>query len=256
MGQAGPPKTGRTALADGPWPVEGSSGVVISILVAAGVIGIIVLALLLVFRKDLVGVDLGARSLLRLYLYLASLAAVIVFTVGVATTLDWGMARAFGGEAVYGRPALAQLCPPGTTCVDPARVQLQYQHERDQRQQEDLLRGVTLAVFGAIFWGGHRLARGRIRGAPEKGSTLRRAYDVLGTFVFGAGTVILLPVGIYHVLYVTLLQPPPDVFAEGIGDSLAGGLVAAALWLVYLLRVVRAISAETSPRIAAAPAAV
>jgi phosphotransferase system glucose/maltose/N-acetylglucosamine-specific IIC component len=220
---------------------------VIGVLVAAGILGIIVFALLLIFRKDLLGVDLSARSLLRLYLYLASLAAVMVFAIGAATAFDWGMARTFGGEAVYGRPAVAQLCPTGEKCVDPAQLRLQYQHEREQREQEDLLRGATLAVFGAAFWGGHRLARARMGDASEALSALQRAYNVLGTFVFGVGTVILLPVGMYHVLYVTLLQPSPDVFAQGVGDSLSGGILAAAFWLVYLLRVVSAVRAETSP---------
>lgn len=228
---------------------------VIGVLLAAGIVGVIVFALLLIFRKDLVGVDLSARSLLRLYLYLASLAAVMVFAIGVATAFDWGMARAFGGDAVYGRPPTAQLCPTGVNCIDPDQLRLQYQHERDQRQQQDLLRGVTLAVFGAAFWGGHRLALARMGDPSEVTSTLRRAYNVLGTFVFGVGTVVLLPVGIYHVLYVTLLQPAPDVFVEGVGDSLSGGIVAAVLWLVYLLRVVRAVLASTPSPTAAVPRA-
>jgi len=229
--------------------------VVIGVLLAAGIGGVIVFALLLIFRKDLVGVDLSARRLLRLYLYLASLAAVMVFAIGVATAFDWGMARAFGGEAVYGRPPTAQLCPTGVNCIDPDRLRLQYQHERDQREQQDLLRGVTLAVFGAAFWGGHRLARARMGDPSEATSTLRRAYNVLGTVGFGVGTVVLLPVGIYQVLYVTLLQPAPDVFVQGVGDSLSGGIVAAVLWPVYLLRAVRAVLASTPSSTAAVPRA-
>ena len=51
---------------------------VIGVLLAAAVLGVIVFALLLIFRGDLVGVDLSGASLLRLYLYLASLAGILV----------------------------------------------------------------------------------------------------------------------------------------------------------------------------------
>jgi hypothetical protein len=217
---------------------------IIGVLLSAGVVGVIVFALLLIFRKDLVGVDLGARSLLRMYLYLASLAAVMVFAIGVAATIDWGMARAFGGEAVYGRPPVVQLGPAGEKCIDPEQIRQQAAHERDRRQQEDLLRGATLAAFGAVFWGGHYMARRRLGDVRENASALPRAYNVLGTFVFGVGTVILLPVGIYQVLFVTLIAPAQDLYASGFGDSLSGGIVSGAFWLVFLLRVVGAVRGE------------
>lgn len=226
---------------------------IIGVLLGAGVVGVIVFALLLIFRKDLVGVDLGARSLLRMYLYLASLAAVMVFAIGVAATIDWGIARTFGGEAVYGRPPVVQLCPAGEKCIDPDQIREQASHERDRHEQEDLLRGATLAAFGAVFWGGHRIARRRLGEAQASTSALHRAYNVLGTFVFGVGTVILLPVGIYQVLFVTLIAPAQDVYASGVGDSLSGGIVAAVFWLVYLLRVVRAVPSEQLSAAAATP---
>ncbi|MEX2046421.1 MAG: hypothetical protein WEE03_04610 [Chloroflexota bacterium] len=217
---------------------------IVGVLVAASVAGVIALVLLLIFRKDLVGVDLSGRSLLRLYLYLASLAAIIVFAIGVSATLDSGMSSAFGGEVVYGRPPVALLCPVGEKCVDPEQMKTQYTHENEQRQQQDLLRGLTLMAFGALFWGGHFVVRRSLAGTESPGSALRRAYDVLGTFVFGVATVILLPVGIYFALSVALLPSVPDVFRQGVGDSLSGGLVVLPIWLVYLQRIVRAAVAD------------
>lgn len=221
---------------------------VIGVLLAASVVGIIVFALLLIFRKDLVGVDLLGRSLLRLYLYLASLAGIIVFAIGVSATIDWGMSSAFGNEVVYGRPPVVQLCPVGEKCVDPEQIRTQYVHEHEQQQQQDLLRGLTLVVFGTLFWGGHRIVRRTLATAEEPASALRRAYNVLGTFVFGVGTVVLVPVGIYFALSVALLPPAPDVFRQGVGDSLSGGLVALPIWLIYLLRIARAAAADVKER--------
>jgi len=215
---------------------------VIGVLLAAGVFGVIALTLLLIFRKDLVGVDASARSLLRLYLYLASLAAVLVFAIGVGAILDWGMSSVFGVDAIYGRAPL--IAPSG----DPyAPTYAQWLHESQLRQQSDLLRGITLMVFGLLFWGGHRFARGRralLGGEEESTSVLRRAYNLLGTFVFGLGTVVLLPVGVYQMLSVALLTASADVFRQGFGDSLAGGLMSIPIWLTYLLRVVRAVPAS------------
>lgn len=211
---------------------------VIGVLLAASVAGVIALTLLLVFRRDLVGVDLSPRSLLRFYLYLASLAGVLVVVIGAAAIIDWGMAQLFGIEAVYGRAPLAPAMGDPYTA---------YAHEATLRMQNDLLRGLTLVVFGAIFYGGHRFARRRLGDPGETTSILRRAYDVLGTFVFGLATVILVPVGIYQALSVAILTPPSDVFVQGFGDSLAGGIVAAPVWLLYLLRVIRAGSARAVP---------
>jgi hypothetical protein len=216
---------------------------VIGVLIAASVVGVIVFALLLIFRKDLVGVDLSGRSLLRLYLHLASLAAIVVFAIGVSATIDWAMGSAFGGEVVYGRPPVVQLCPVGEKCADPEQIRTQYTHEHEQRQQQDLLRGLTLMAFGAVFWGGHFLMRRSVTGIEDPGSALRRAHNVLSTFVFGVGTVILLPVGIYFALSVALLSAAPDVYRQGVGDSLSGGLVALPIWLIYLQRIVRAAAA-------------
>jgi hypothetical protein len=216
---------------------------VIGVLLAASVLGVVVFALLLIFRRDLVGVDLSGRSLLRLYLYLASLAAIVVFAIGVSATLDWGMSSAFGGEVVYGRPPVVQLCPVGEKCVDPEQLRTQYTHEREQRQQQDLLRGLTLVAFGALFWGGHGIVRRSLGGREDAASALHRAYNVLGTFVFGFGTVILLPVGMYFALSAALLPPAEDVFRQGVGDSLSGGLAALPIWLIYLQRIVRAAAA-------------
>lgn len=209
------------------------------VLVFAGVVCAVIFALVLIFRRDLVGVDLTARSLVRMYLYLASLAAVMVLVIGLAAALDWAMASTVGGEAVYGRPPIEMVCPPGEKCPDPAQLRQQYLHEREQRHDQDLIRGITFAFFGLVFWGGHRIARRRAAGPDERTSALRRAYLTLGTFVFGMATIVLIPVGAYLAVSAWVIDPRPDVDVQGVGESLSGGVVALPLWLSYLLRLVR-----------------
>lgn len=206
------------------------------ILVAAAVFGVVALTLLLIFRKDLLGVDLGTRSMLRLYLYIASLAGVILVVIGVAAIIDWGAANVFGVVAVYGRPGIDPYAP--------ASASAQMAEQNALRSQMDVLRGITLAVVGALVWGGHRFARRLVADGDENASLLRHAYDVLGTFVFGLGTIVLLPVGIYLALSAALLTPGAGAFMQGFGDSLAGGIVCLPVWLVYLFSVIRALPAK------------
>ncbi|MBU6423587.1 MAG: hypothetical protein KGJ98_02740 [Chloroflexota bacterium] len=209
----------------------------IGILVAVGVVCTILLALLLIFRRDLVGVDLSGRSLLLLYLYLASLAGVITVAVGVSLLLSWGTGVAFGLETAYGRPPILTPCPPGQ-CPDPLQIAAQYQHQSEQRLSGDLIGGLTTGFFGLLFYAGHKLGR-RALGEDDDASVLHRAYVVLGTFVFGLSAIVLLPVGVYQALSIWLIPHTDDVFVPGIADSLTGGIVATPLWLYYLMRMAR-----------------
>ncbi|MDE3112325.1 MAG: hypothetical protein KGN00_01275 [Chloroflexota bacterium] len=222
----------------------------IGILVAVGVTCTVILALLLIFRRDLVGVDLSGQSLLRLYLYLASLAGVITVTVGVSLLLAWGMGNAFGLETAYGRPPLVTPCPPGQ-CPEPAQLALQYQHQSEQRLSGDLIGGLTTGLFGLLFYVGHKLGR-RAVGGDDDTSALHRAYVVLGTFVFGLSAIVLLPVGVYQALSIWLIPHTDDVFVPGIADALTGGIVTTPIWLFYLLRMARGARVAT-PRVRPGP---
>lgn len=214
------------------------------VLGVSAIVSVIALIALMIGRKDLVGVDLGARSLLRLYLYIGSLAGVLLVVIGLAALIDYGAAQVFGVQAIYGQQPYGGIDP--STGVNYAQ---QYADQARLNSQMDVLRGVTFMVFGALFWGGHWFARRSFGEADEGSSVLRRAYNVMGTFVFGVGTVVLLPFGIYIALSQAVLTPNEDVYMQGFGDSLAGGIVSLAVWIYFLFSVIRAL-----PRKAATPA--
>lgn len=159
--------------------------------------------------------------------------------VGLATLLDWGAGTAFGTDILYGRPP----------------IELRFLHRSEQRHDEALIGGLTFTIFGSMFWAAHPWGRARAAGAAERGSALRRAYGVLGTFVFGIATIVLVPVGTYVVLSATPLPARTDAYRQGIADVLSGGLVALPIWLVYLRRLVRdvAAAAPVSPARSATP---
>jgi hypothetical protein len=222
----------------------------LTVLIPVAVVALIVIMGVVAFQRGRDGIDLSPQAMLRAYLYVGSFAGVIALAFGVSALLNGALASAVGNEIVYGGmpvPAIARPCPVGATCPAepvPAEVTQRQQQENDRRRQEDLLRGATFTVFGALFYGAHRAARNALypRGhGPAGGDGLRRAYHLLGTVVFGIGAIALLPAGLYQLLANSLLKLPPDSFRQGVADTLTGGCVSTVLWLLYL----RAVLADT-----------
>lgn len=222
--------------------------------IPAAILGLIVLVGLSLRGRD--GADLSPAGLLRLYLYVASLAGVLVFVIGVASLVNVGFAVTAGNEFTYGQvpeiSAFTPACPPNTPECEAARARElasnpreRMLEQRDRRRGDDLVRGLTFTVFGALFWWAHWAAR-RTFGADGLASSLRRGYLMSGTLIFGLVTVVLLPWGIYQALSAAILPPAPDQFNGGIADTLGGGIAALPIWLVYLRLIVREVRSSAT----------
>lgn len=217
----------------------------VGVLTALAVLGAIALLIVLFLQRGREGMDLSLGGLVRIYLYLASLAGVIAFAIGLAGILSYILASAFGLDVIYGGqpgrpvPAIAPVCPPNTTC--PPFVPPLVPDDRARRQAEDLVRGVTFLISGGAFWGAHWWARRALAGPAEAASGLHRAYLILGTAIFGIATIALLPMGIYQALTYALVPADQFTFRPGAGEALSGGLAALPLWLTYLWLVQRAL---------------
>lgn len=225
---------------------------ILGIIVPIAILGLLVVGAVALFRRGADTLDLAPRSLLRLYLYIASLAGIITLVIGLSGVLNAGFAAAFGNGFVYGAqpvPAAVRPCPPNEKCYQPPTdYQQQQLRQEDRRRAEDLIRGITFGVFGALFWGAHWAARRGVIGDDESRSGLRRAYLMLGTVIFGLSTIALLPMGIYQALSYLILPPADGVYRQGAGESLSSGLVTLPVWLIYLRLVVRdARAARTLP---------
>ena len=219
----------------------------VGLLVAGTVVGIIVLLVALFMQRGREGLDLSPRGLLRAYLYAGSFAGLVALVFGLAAIGNFVLASAAGNDVVYGappvpRPAIAPACPPNfPNCPQPPSPNEELRRQADQnerRRNEDLVRGITFSIFGAVFYGAHYLARRAIVGPDEQGGGLRRAYLMLGTAVFGLATVVLVPTGLYQLLANAILPASPDIFRQGVSDSLMPGLVSLVVWLVFLRLVV------------------
>jgi len=230
----------------------------VGVLTALGVLGAIGLLVVLFLQRGRDGMDLSLGGLLRVYLYLASLAGVIAFAIGLAGIIAYVLAAAFGLDVIYGgprpnvQPAFPiQVCPPGTICPPfPSPITSQFVPAPDDRvrqQAEDLVRGVTFVIFGGVFWAAHWWARRALAGVVDRASGLHRAYLILGTALFGIATIALLPMGIYQALSFAIVPPNQFTFRPGAGEALSGGLAALPLWLAYLWLVQRALRSMTPP---------
>src|SRR5438309_10363966 len=95
----------------------------LGVLTALAVLGGIVLLVVLFLQRGREGIDLSLGGLMRVYLYLASLAGVVVFAVGLAGVVAYVLFAAFGLGGIYGgpRPQIepaypVQVCPPRPPC--------------------------------------------------------------------------------------------------------------------------------------------
>src|SRR5712692_477997 len=234
----------------------------VGVLIALGVLGAIGLLVVLFLQRGHDGLDLSLGGLLRVYVYLASLAGVIAFAIGLAGIISYVLAAAFGLNVIYGGeiqrpvPAIAPVCVPQPNFTCPPFMtpfpQPVVPDERVRRQTEDLVRGVTFVIFGGVFWAAHWWARRALAGVADRASGLHRAYLIFGTAIFGIATIALLPMGIYQALSFAIAPPDQFSFRPGAGDALSGGLPALPLWLAYLWLVQRALrTAPPSPPTAA-----
>jgi hypothetical protein len=183
--------------------------------------------------------DLSPQTLFRVYLYVGSFAGVLMLVFGLAALLNAGLAAAAGNEFVYGStPDVAYLvrpCPPDATCPpapEAEEFRAQQTAELVRRRADDIVRGASFTAFALPFWLAHWLARNRI-GFGDQG-LLQRAYLLVGTAVFGIGTIALLPMGVYQALSGLVISRPPEFYRQGVSDTLTAGIVSLGVWLLYL----------------------
>lgn len=218
----------------------------LTVIIPVAILSLLVVGAATLFRRGGDALDLAPRNLLRIYLYVGSLAGILVLAVGLSGLLNAGSASVFGTGFVYGTyPQIAvpaacrpDLPPNSPECKGlPPDLNQRNARELERRQGDDLIRGITFAVFGALFWGAHWAARRMI--APDEQSGMRRAYLMLGTVIFGLSTIALLPMGVYEALAYVILPPAEGLYRPGAGESLTGGIVTLPIWLIYLRLVMR-----------------
>jgi hypothetical protein len=211
----------------------------LSFLVPVAIVVVVVIIGILAFQRGRDGFELSSNNVLRGYLYLGLFAGVLALAFGFSTLLNATLATVAGNEFVYGGTPAFRGCPPGVDCPQPpVAVLVPAVEGLERRRLEDLVRGVTFVLFGALFYVAHRWAfgalypRGSSVGVDRDG--LRRAYLLVGTVVFGIGAIALLPMGVFQVIANAVLPRSANFYVPGVAESLTGGLISLIFWLIYL----------------------
>ena len=203
------------------------------------------------------GVHLNQRILLRAYLYLGTLAGLILLAVGVSGLVQAGLGAGLGYDFSYypqyvsfPRPIRAPVEPGVATAPDISSAEEQRQaHSEglDRAYKEGLLNGMSYVLVGAIIWGIHVFGRRRLTYTTEVDSTLQRAYLLLVVLIFGIITLVNLPQGMFEALRFYILEPI-DEFSPGNppGDNIAWAIVALPIWLSYLFGLIRDVRQQQS----------
>ncbi|MFN2465282.1 MAG: hypothetical protein ABR598_03345 [Candidatus Dormibacteria bacterium] len=238
----------------------------LALLVPVAVVGGIVALVFFLVRGNRGEDAFTSRNMLRVYLRLAYMASLVVFLVGAVYTLTAGFAVAFGHDFSYYPNAIAAnpcgpIPPSGGDPTAYKNCTSRYGSggapifagPPDTRQQDDLIRGLSLMFTGLILGAGHRLGQRASETLEERhNSGLARTEAALGTVGFGLVTIIALPIGAYSVMHHLILgnqvtSSGPDMP----GQSLAVALVFTPAWLYYLYGFVT--RGRSRPAVAATP---
>jgi hypothetical protein len=233
-------------------------GIAAGILIPLIILGGIGAAIYFAVRGTQGRETMSFRAVLRFYLRMAYLVSLVVFLVGATGLLTAGFGAAFGKDFSYtpynnAYPVpLQKTCPPGVTgCTDTVIPQ-----PRDTRQEDDLIRGVSLLVAGLLLGGGHRYAQLAMETPEERRTSwLARAENLIGTIGFGLVALIAIPYAAYAVLRFLVLGNAQNITSGTVdppGGALATAIVFAPAWLYYLFHLTRQArrGEESAPAIA------
>ena len=218
--------------------------------------------------KSGTGMVLPMRFLLRLYLYIVTIAGLLLLAQGLAGLLQVGLASALGSDFSY-HPVHARIARK-PIAVDPLELKdrpqltdeerqrlseiLEQKEERNLEQQredrilglerarkEGLIQGISFTLIGGIIWGAHLFSRRKLETAEDRSSPINRGYLIIMVVIFGLVTIINLPQAVFEGFRFYLLEPL-DEFRRGSppGGKLALSIVTLPIWIVYLVGAIKA----------------
>lgn len=181
---------------------------------------------------------LSLRNVLRAYLRLAYLVSLGVLLVGATMTITVALASAFGHAFSYAdlsqEYGVTPFCPPGLA----EKCAAVPSPPPDTRQQEDLIRGLTLLLAGAALAAAHKAAQFTLETKSERRySALARAEALLGTGILGLVSIIAIPLAASAVIRYKVIGEQASLFngpPSAPGGTLAMALVFLPAWLAYL----------------------
>jgi len=200
---------------------------------------------------------LSFRTILMAYLYLMSVASLLVFAAGLSVTFKSLSSDLFGREFSYWASPAARFAParavaPGQPMEPNLKLQPlpEEERERNRRQverqyQEDLIQGGTMLVVGGLVWALHLY--GRRRGAVSEEASedfFHKSYLTILLVIFSVVGIIALPMAAYELLRFFIVQPDEFSSRQAPGATVGMALVFVPFWVVILWRMIGRTRAE------------
>ena len=202
---------------------------------------------------------LSFRTILLAYLYLMSIASLLVFAAGLSVTFKALSSDVFGREFSYWGPPAVRFMPvptekrpggpSGPTDMNPQPLP-EEERERNRRQverqyQEDLILGGTMLVAGGLIWALHLYGRRRWEVSEEASADFfHKSYLTILLVIFSIVGIIALPMAAYELLRFFLVQPDAFSSRQPPGVTVGMALVFVPGWVVILWRVIGRTRAE------------
>ena len=236
-------------------------GIVVLVVVLLGFIAAIgAIVYFVIWARSGEAVSIPLRLLLRAYLYLISIASIVILVIGLSALIQAGLSAALGQEFSYNPTYFRVIDEPRPRPIAPgeefAEDTLQSPEERkaareeglDRAFKEGVLNGLSFTLVGAVVLGLHVWSRRRMESEEERAGTFNRVYLILLLVIFSIVALILLPSAIYDTLRYYILESGDEFSRVRPGDGLAGAIVTVPVWAYYLsatLRALRHQEAET-----------
>lgn len=216
-----------------------------------------------------VGLVLPMRFLLRLYLYVVTIAGLLLLAQGGSGLLQVGLASALGNDFSF-HPVFVQGDfdrKPRTTdplelkdraqLTEEERVRLaeileqravgDLAQRKEQREKgldrafrEGLIQGISFTLIGGIIWGAHLFARRKLESPEDRLGPMNRAYLIIMVIVFGLVTIINLPQAVFEGFRYFILDPLNEFNRNAPpGGKLALSIVTLPIWMIYLVGAIK-----------------
>ena len=215
-----------------------------------------------------VGLVLPMRFLLRLYLYVVTIAGLLLLAQGGSGLLQVGLASALGNDFSFhpvfvGAPPRPLVRPSPLELKDRAQLteeervrlaeileqravedlaQRKEQREKglDRAFKEGLIQGISFTLIGGIIWGAHLFARRKLESPEDRLGPMNRAYLIIMVIVFGLVTIINLPQAVFEGFRYFILDPLNEFNRNAPpGGKLALSIVTLPIWMIYLVGAIK-----------------
>jgi len=227
-------------------------GITLVIVVIGALVSVGMLIVNIVRNKD--GLKFDFQSILKVYIYVISLATILVMAFGAAQTVTAGSSYLFGYQFSYRPDQYYERTAPvidqtkGGEVVPPqvyenndvVEINGQKYYINKKQQLRDLVNGITLFVIGAMLFAIHRFALRFLHDKEIHQSMLHRSYMLINLILFSVLGIVSIPTAVYQLInYFFLDANQLDSYTRALpGEAIGVVFAATPLWIWFLMQTI------------------